>query len=162
MDMSLSKFREIEKDREAWHDTFYGVAKSWTWLSDWITTINVLEGARAFQDSLESFLWCVPLLSGASILGFSPWISSGCTIRVAAVSDDSGWAWSFHPKFPQGSSSDGGVGVLVKVAVVADGCNNIYSLIWWTASLVHTQQGVKSQMEVSDWQLPLCREIVLE
>ena len=26
-DMSLSKFRETEKDREAWHDTVHGVAE---------------------------------------------------------------------------------------------------------------------------------------
>ena len=30
MDMDLSKFREIVKDREAWHATVHGVAKSQT------------------------------------------------------------------------------------------------------------------------------------
>ena len=30
MDMSLSKLQEIVKDREAWHVTVHGVAKSWT------------------------------------------------------------------------------------------------------------------------------------
>ena len=30
MDMSLSKLREVVKDREAWHPTLHGVAKSWT------------------------------------------------------------------------------------------------------------------------------------
>ena len=30
MDMSLSKFREIVKDRDAWRATVHGVAKSWT------------------------------------------------------------------------------------------------------------------------------------
>ena len=35
MNMSLSKLREIVKDREAWHAAVYGVTKSQTWLSDW-------------------------------------------------------------------------------------------------------------------------------
>ena len=38
MDMSLSSLWEIVKDRETWHASVHGVAKSQTWLSDWTTT----------------------------------------------------------------------------------------------------------------------------
>ena len=34
MDMSLSKVREMVKDREAWYVADHGVGKSWTQLTD--------------------------------------------------------------------------------------------------------------------------------
>ena len=40
MDVSLRALRELAIDREAWRATIHGVAKSWTWLSDW-TELNL-------------------------------------------------------------------------------------------------------------------------
>ena len=40
MDMSLSKLREIVRDRKTWQAADHGVSKSQTWLSDWTTATN--------------------------------------------------------------------------------------------------------------------------
>ena len=43
MDISLSKLREMVKDRGAWHAVVHGVATSRTWLTDWTTTKIILK-----------------------------------------------------------------------------------------------------------------------
>ena len=40
MDMNLSKFQEIVKDRGVWHAAVHGIAKSCTRLSDWTVTTD--------------------------------------------------------------------------------------------------------------------------
>ena len=39
MHMSLGELRKLVMDREAWRAAIHGVAKSWTWLSNW-TELN--------------------------------------------------------------------------------------------------------------------------
>ena len=46
MDMNLSKLWEMVRDREAWHAAVYGVAKSWTQLSDNCTELATAEFSK--------------------------------------------------------------------------------------------------------------------
>ena len=43
MDMSLSELQELVMDREVWRAVIHGVAKSWTWLSNWTELIAYIK-----------------------------------------------------------------------------------------------------------------------
>ena len=51
MDMSLGKFWDRVKDRDAWNAAVHRVSKSWTWLSEWTTTTtnNRKQGWKGFK-----------------------------------------------------------------------------------------------------------------
>ena len=60
MDMSLSKLREMVKDREAWCAAVHGVAKNWTRLSN---NNNELQDIFIFLGSLLPWSLCFPLVA---------------------------------------------------------------------------------------------------
>ena len=50
MDVILSELRELVMDRESWRAAIHGVAKSWTWLSDWTELRADYPSSRIFRN----------------------------------------------------------------------------------------------------------------
>ena len=61
IDTSVSKLREIVKDREAWRAVVHGVPKSWTRLSNWTITKNLMGDMETLKN-LHSHWWVNSIL----------------------------------------------------------------------------------------------------
>ena len=75
MDVSLSKFRELVMDREAWRSAVHGVAKSRKWLSDW----TELMGRADSLEREDRGAWCATVHRVAkSWAWISNWTTKQC------------------------------------------------------------------------------------
>ena len=105
LDMSLSKFWEMVKDREVWRTVVPGVAKSQTQLSDWTTAAVRMWRKEAqdeqrlwCRDAFESYIWsCVTLGYFLNSLSLVYWKEKVNDIFVLQISFSSSlWLSLFH------------------------------------------------------------------
>ena len=64
MDVSLSRLKEVVKEKESWHPSVHRVTKSQTWLSDWATILHINQIHRVIIHNLDVLLfqfWTSPL-----------------------------------------------------------------------------------------------------
>jgi len=97
MDMSLSKLREMVKDREAWRAAVHGVTKSRIWRSKGTTTGKPAWPPRHLPWTrflvLSYFLLC--LLS--VLLSLIPGITLFTGVKVRGKIETGGWLWHMIP-----------------------------------------------------------------
>ena len=85
MDVNLSELREIVMEREAWSAAIHGVAKSWTWLSDW-TKLNWTDIHSVF---LENGVNCLVVMKKSTVIriGVDPEWLSGVRVKTVKLSE---------------------------------------------------------------------------
>ena len=71
MDLNLSELRELVIDREAWCATIHGVAKSWTWLSDWTELNWYILIHMHYTQNIHIFIWSIEFQSPNSNISSS-------------------------------------------------------------------------------------------
>ena len=123
MDVSLSELREMVLDREAWRAAIHGVAKRWTWLSEWtelnwdcVYTNSFLEIYRGSFKAIISLNTFSDLIS----------LSSPSGIPVMRILDFSSLSHRFPKVLPVFSPIFSSV-VLIEFALLSVLCSLILS-----------------------------------